>query len=256
MSLRIACDLDGTLADMDAALQREARRLFGPEVDLHAVADARLESAEDIEGQLAARPRSTGLRPPGSTGSDSASPPLKPSADTARPLTRAELRRLWAHIGQVDNFWMSLGEIEPGAVSRLATLASRHRWEVIFLTQRPPSAGDTTQTQSHRWLQTHGFDLPSVFVMSGSRGKVADALTLDAVIDDRPENCLDVATDSSATPLLIWRMGPDAIPPGIKRTRVEAVYSMAEALARLEQLTEERARPRTLTERLRGAIGI
>jgi hypothetical protein len=55
MSLRIACDLDGTIADMDAALQREAKRLFGPEVDLHASpAMARIESAEDVEGPNAA----------------------------------------------------------------------------------------------------------------------------------------------------------------------------------------------------------
>ena len=54
MSLRIACDLDGTIADMDAALQRELRRLFGPDVDLHAAVSRPLESAEDVEGQLAA----------------------------------------------------------------------------------------------------------------------------------------------------------------------------------------------------------
>ena len=34
MPLRIACDLDGTVADMDAALQREAERLFGPDVSV------------------------------------------------------------------------------------------------------------------------------------------------------------------------------------------------------------------------------
>ncbi len=37
MALRIACDLDGTLADMEAALQREAERLFGPGVGLRGV---------------------------------------------------------------------------------------------------------------------------------------------------------------------------------------------------------------------------
>jgi hypothetical protein len=45
MALRLACDLDGTVADMDAALQREARRLFGPDVDLHASEKRPLESA-------------------------------------------------------------------------------------------------------------------------------------------------------------------------------------------------------------------
>ena len=36
VSLRIACDLDGTLANMEAALQREAEQLFGSAVDLRA----------------------------------------------------------------------------------------------------------------------------------------------------------------------------------------------------------------------------
>ena len=73
MALRIACDLDGTVADMDAALQREARRLFGADVDLHASVARPMESAEDVEGQIdaggdqgdeAQTPPSTAVRPP------------------------------------------------------------------------------------------------------------------------------------------------------------------------------------------------
>ena len=48
------------------------------------------------------------------------------------------------------------------------------------------------------------FRCPSVFVVQRSRGKIAEALDLDAVVDDRPENCLDVALDSKAKPILIW----------------------------------------------------
>ena len=53
MSLRIACDLDGTVADMDSALQREARAtLRARGLTLHAVPGDRLESAEDVEGHM------------------------------------------------------------------------------------------------------------------------------------------------------------------------------------------------------------
>ena len=245
MSLRIACDLDGTVADMDAALQREARRLFGPDVDLHASAKRPLESAEDVEGQLATD--ADGLPDAGA-----APEPATPS----RPLRRAELRQLWSHVGRTVDFWRSLGEIEPGAVARLATLAARHQWEVLFLTQRPPSAGEIAQLQSQRWLNAHGFEFPSVFVMRGSRGRVAQALAIDAVLDDRPENCLDVVADSSAIPFLIWRFRRDAVPPGVGQTRIQTVYSMGEALDRLEQLTAERARSKTLFGRVKSAIGL
>ena len=189
MSLRIACDLDGTVADMAAALQREAERLFGPDAILNAMPGERLESAEEVARQSQA---DAPVGPPGA-------------------LTPKQVRRLWEHIASVDNFWMSLGEIEPGAVARFAAVSRERRWEIIFLTQRPPSAGETTQVQSQRWLQTHGFELPSVMVMSGSRGKVAQALALDAVVDDRPENCLDVLSDSTARPVLVWRSGPRRI---------------------------------------------
>jgi hypothetical protein len=241
MSLRIACDLDGTIADMDSALQREAERLFGPTVNLHGVPGERLESAEDVEGHIDA---------------ESLAPPTPPIVlPIGRPLTPREIRRLWHHVAGIDNFWTSLGEIEPGAVARLAALAAQHRWEIIFLTQRPGSAGDTTQVQSQRWLKAHGFDLPSVMVMRGSRGKVASALSLDVVIDDRPENCLDVIADSKAKPFLIWRLGASRMPPGIVGLAIESVPSMAEACARLETMMAERERGEGLFGRLRRALG-
>src|SRR5262249_13897754 len=155
-------------------------------------ATPRLESAEDVEGQIA---------------DDADDVPAVSAPLNGRPLSARELRRLWQHVAGIDNFWMSLGEVEPGAVARLSALAAQHRWDIIFLTQRPSSAGETTQVQSQRWLKAHGFDLPSVMVMRGSRGRVASALSLDVVLDDRPENCLDVIADSKAKPFLIWRLG-------------------------------------------------
>lgn len=251
MALRIACDLDGTLADMDAALQQEATRLFGSEVDLHAMPAAPVQSAEDVDTALA-------VGAVDATAGEAETDRVEAAATSEgrRPLTRGELRTLWAHVRQTENFWAALHEIEPGAVRQLADAANRHRWEVLFLTQRPPCAGATAQVQSQRWLHANGFEWPSVFVMSGSRGKVADALALDVVLDDRPENCLDVATDSKAKPILIWRPRRELLPPGVARTAIETVHSMAEALERLEALMVERTRKRTLVERLRGAIGI
>jgi hypothetical protein len=240
MSLRIGCDLDGTIADMDAALQREAKRLFGPDVDLHAGSSTPIESAEDVEEELAAE-AGVESAPAGGAG--------------GRPLSQSELRRLWAQVRKIEDFWCSLGEIEPGALARFSALATRHRWDVIFVTQRPSSAGDTTQRQSHRWLQTHGFDMPSVFV-NGRRGRVAHALSLDAVIDDRPENCLDVVTDSKALPILLWRRSADDLPMAIRQTRIQTVPSFAAALDRLEQLSLDRQRGGTLLGRVRKAIGL
>lgn len=237
---------------MDAALQREAERVLGPNVDVHGVPGQRLESAEDVEGRIAGVPDANGVSPdaaPAASGD-----PAADASTRRRVLSSRELSYLWDQVGRTENFWTSLAEIEPGAVARFARLATQYRWEVIFLTQRPPSAGETAQVQSQRWLQTHGFELPSVMVMNGSRGKVAEALSLDAVIDDRPENCLDVTTDSRAKSILIWRLRPEHVPPGIARTGIETVFSFAEALSRLEQLMADRAKKRSIMGRLKSAL--
>ena len=87
-------------------------------------------------------------------------------------------------------------------MARLAVTVAVQGWEILFLTRRPDTAGDTVQVQSQRWLRAHGFELPSVYVVSESRGKIAASLSLDVVIDDRPDNCVDVSADSSAKPVL------------------------------------------------------
>lgn len=250
MSLRIACDLDGTLADMTAALQREAERLFGPGVDLRArVVVPRAGEAEEqpAEGD----PPPAGAGSPSGVGTESAS-----GAPATRPLTDREFARLWAHVRAIENFWTTLSEIEPGAVGRLAALARTHGWEVLFLTQRPGTQGETTQRQSQRWLQAHGFDCPSVFVMNGSRGRVAEALGLDAVIDDRPENCLDVATDARARPILVWRADPSTAPAAAARFGITVVHSFAEALDVLVAMMPAPAERQGLLSRVRAAIGL
>ena len=159
MPLRVAFDLDGTIADMQRVLRDEAERLFGQPA---ASERAEPQSAADDEQ------RGTVLR-----------------GDVA--LSRAQQTQLWDHVKGIENFWNRLPEIEPGIVARIAAAAAAHRWDVVFLTTRPVVAGETVQAQTQRWLATHGFALPSVFVVQRSRGKIADALELDAVVDDRPE---------------------------------------------------------------------
>jgi hypothetical protein len=205
MSLRVAFDLDGTVADMHVVLRQEAERLFG---------EAELASSVEQSGS--------------EVGSKNEPESVQVMAELH--LTGRQQMRLWEHVKTIENFWSGLPEMEPGIVARIAQVAAARRWEVIFLTTRPLVAGDTVQIQSQRWLEAHGFRLPSVFVVRRSRGKVADSLELDVVVDDRPENCLDVAVDSKAKPILIWPGDPKHVPPGAKRLGVRVVTSISEAL--------------------------
>jgi hypothetical protein len=74
------------------------------------------------------------------------------------------------------------------------------------------------------------------------------------VLDDRPENCLDVATDSKATPILVWRDTPETVPPGAVRLGIKVVFSIAEALEHLREPTPPAESP-GLVSRLRGMLG-
>jgi len=147
-------------------------------------------------------------------------------------------RLFWKHVGETENFWQSLEEIEPGSVARISQAATDGRWEVIFLTKRPKSAGATAQVQTQRWLQTHGFPLPSVFVVQGSRGLIAASLDLDVVVDDRPENCLDIIADSKARPILVWRAEQQGLPTAIKKLGVTVVSTVDECLSLLTAETQ------------------
>jgi hypothetical protein len=219
--LRIAFDLDGVLADMDSALLRQAEALFG----------------ERVTRKSASSP-AAGSSPPGNAASgavdgsdpDPADAPLEAPPIVQLNLSPRQERRLWRHVRQIENFWQSLDEIEPGTIARIAQLADRQRWEVIFLTKRPQTQGATAQVQSQRWLESKGFPLPSVYVVQGSRGRIAAALSLDVVIDDRPENCFDIVVDSQAKPILVWRDRLEALPTAAHRLGISIVSTVAECL--------------------------
>jgi hypothetical protein len=210
--------MDGVLADMDGALLRQAETLFG--------ADAvRSMSPVDAPPQAA---ETTRPQPVDANQPPSADPAEDPPPSTLK-LTDRQTRKLWHHIATVENFWESLQEIEPGSVAKLAALAAEHRWETIFLTKRPPTAGATAQVQTQRWLESNGFRLPSVYVVQGSRGRIAAALALDIVVDDRPENCLDVISDSRARAVLVCRRNPESM-AAAKRLGIALVTSVVGCL--------------------------
>ena len=216
MALRIGCDLDGVLADMESALVREAEKLFGAKPKRHSEKRTydTASMADIVPSEVA----------------DNA--PLQHELQ----LSDRERRALWRHVRAIDGFWESLEETEPGIVKKLAGLAADRRWEIIFLTRRPTTSGDTAQLQSQRWLVGKGFPLPSVYVVTASRGLIAAGLTLDIVIDDTPENCVDVASDSKALTIAIFRSTDVAPPPILKSMGIHMVPTTSECLDLLAEI--------------------
>lgn len=228
--MRIAFDLDGTLADMASALAVEAEKLFGhvstrPDVDPSTTPDLPEEGRESVTPVLS---RFT--------------------------LTDQQRAKLWRRVEKIPDFWTTLAETEPGIVERLAKVAAERRWEVIFLTTRPLVAGATTQVQSQQWLDAHGFRWPSVFVVQRSRGRIADALALDAVVDDRTENCIDVATQSKAHAILVHPGSDESPLPGARQLGVRVVKSISDALTLLQKLEDGKSGS-AVTRRIRKLLG-
>ena len=245
MTLRIAFDLDGVLADMESELLRQAEILFGSQQ-----AAAPSEAAPE-SGKV---PASTARAP----ASGEPAPDDQPADIPPRiklELSARQQRRLWRHIGTIDNFWESLQEIEPGVIATLAGLAADRDWEVIFLTKRPATSGATAQVQSQHWLAARGFPLPSVYVVQGSRGRIAAALGLDVVVDDRAENCLDVVADSTARAVLVWREDRKALPAAVERLGVTVVQSVAECLTALVEAGSVETRTGGVVGRVKRLLG-
>ena len=249
MSLRIAFDLDGVLADMESELVRQAEILFGESMT------RRLN--QRTAGDSAAKGDAS--EPPADGSAEAAA---EESPDNISPLVRLNLssrqqRKLWRHVESIENFWSTLAECEPGMIPRLASIAAERRWEIIFLTKRPQSAGATAQIQTQRWLESKGFPLPSGFVVQRSRGRIADALGLDIVVDDRPENCLDVVVDSTARAILVWREDQKLLPDAARRLGIGVVASVDECLDILIQLDSPEAREQpTVMARVMRLLGL
>ena len=127
MSVRLSFDLDGTVADLHTALERQVARLF-PELEL----------GESNVDELAV-----------SDVADSPSPETQDDYATDvtfRRLTDVQRAALWTHVEGIPDFWTTLDELVPGSLARLAALAQDRRWEILFVTTRPPTVGETVQT--------------------------------------------------------------------------------------------------------------
>lgn len=250
MPLRIGFDLDGVLADMEAELVRQAEAIFGKAMTRRLVAD-RAARADELPAGAAEAGDSDSTGQPAADRPPEDTPPLLKLQMSSR-----QQRRLWHHVETITNFWETLEELEPGVIQRIAAMAADRRWEIIFLTKRPESAGATAQVQTQRWLAANGFALPSVYVVQGSRGRIAAALGLDIVIDDRPENCLDVVVDSRARAILVWREDERLLPVAARRLGIGVVKTVGECLDVLQQIDASGKDQPGVVDRVKRLLGL
>jgi hypothetical protein len=240
MTLRIGFDMDGTLADFGRAFHEVEARLFGAATHIDEGQPEREEEA------------------PSDGGGSLESAASVSQADVRVSKRRAQLRerriRIWKAIRETPDFWCTLQPMEAGAVTRIHGLMMAHKWEVFFITQRPYTDGDTVQRQTQKWLVEQGFDLPSVLVLGGSRGRAAAALRLDYHVDDNALNCMDVIADSRTRPILVIRATDRVGITSAHNVGIGTAPGIGACLDVLEQATVARSQP-ALLERLAAMVG-
>jgi hypothetical protein len=153
-------------------------------------------------------------------------------------LDQKDVKRVWEYVARTPNWWMTLAAYEPEQIARLYALTRGEGWEVFFLTNRPPSGGDTVQFQTQWWIERHGFYLPAVLTVPGSRGEIANGLRLDLMIDDLVMNCVDVVSASTAKAVLLLRTRDKVAEKHATDRGIGVVPSFAEALGVLEHLDD------------------
>jgi phosphoglycolate phosphatase-like HAD superfamily hydrolase len=220
--LRISFDLDGVLADFAGAFRKVELQLFGP---------------------------------PATAGSDVPEPEEGQQVQQEEP-RRSQGRRdaIWREIEKTPDFWMTLEPLDRTGIARIHELSLRYEWEVFFVTQRPATAGETVQRQTQRWLVGQGFDLPSVIVLNGWRGRAIHALSIDYHVDDSTQHCLDVVADATARTILVSSNPSDGAVEGARKMGIAPAFNIAEALEILEQATLARTNP-TMLQRLSALVG-
>lgn len=153
-----------------------------------------------------------------------------------RVMLGKDVKRVWDWVAKRTNWWMELEPYEPDQIERLYRATRAAGWEVFFLTNRPPSAGDSIQFQTQWWIERHGFFLPSVLTVPGSRGDIANGLRLDLVVDDLPINCVEVVSASPAKALLMLRDENKPVEDHAISRGIAVVHTLADAISALERL--------------------
>jgi 5'(3')-deoxyribonucleotidase len=104
-----------------------------------------------------------------------------------------EMKAAWAKAATVRNLWGNLEplpEFDKETVRLLQDANARH--DVFFVTNRFNTPGQSPLKQTKAWLVNSAYiAMPNVLIAK-DKGPMASVLELDAFIDDRPKNVIDV----------------------------------------------------------------
>jgi hypothetical protein len=125
----------------------------------------------------------------------------RPSLDTAPvdwdwsncQVSKEEMAAAWVKAADTNNLWAKLEPLpsfDYDTIMLLRELIYRH--DVFFVTNRFETPGASPMKQTKHWFYVNAqIHSPNVLIAK-DKGPMAAVLQLDAFIDDKPQNCLDV----------------------------------------------------------------
>ena len=108
-------------------------------------------------------------------------------------VSKEEMGAAWKASEGIRNLWSDLEPLpsfDEETIELLRITIVRH--DVFFVTNRYDTPGASPMKQTKYWFAVNaGIQSPNVLI-SKEKGPMASVLQLDAFLDDRPKNCLDV----------------------------------------------------------------
>ncbi len=127
-----------------------------------------------------------------------------------------------------SDFWLGLSSlITVEAWQALEELSQKKR--LMFLTNRSGHRGYDIEVVTRDWLKTQGVSNPLVYFTQKWKGELVDELGVRLFMDDRQENCEDVANKSQAIVLMPHR----SYNRSCAHPRVKRVWNFNELFAHL-----------------------
>ena len=125
----------------------------------------------------------------------------RPTLDTAPidwewsncQVSEDERAAAWKKAASIKNLWSNLEPLpafDAETIDLLQITMQRH--DVFFVTNRFDTPGASPMKQTKYWFYVNAFIQAPNVLIAKDKGPMASVLQLDAFIDDRPKNVLDV----------------------------------------------------------------